>query len=134
MANGEYCTYPGDDQGSYQFCFNGSSGGHLWLSHCDIVPQPRSWGMAPFIFSDKEAWQDYLDELSFANLKKLYRAIATMDQDFTREKITAEINEHFNHYRSDWELEQEDEQLCIATIWEGLRPDMYGNLQHLINI
>ncbi|MEI7668604.1 MAG: hypothetical protein WCJ33_00800 [Pseudomonadota bacterium] len=134
LVNGEYSTYHGYDQDSYQFCFNGSQGGHIWLSHCYIVPQPRSWAMAPFIFSDKEAWQDYLNELSFANLRTLYRAIATMDQDFTREKITAQINENFNRYRFDWELEQEDDQYKIAAIWEGLRPDMYVYSQHSFNI
>lgn len=125
LVNEEYSTYPGDDQGNYRFSLNGRSGGHLWLNRCDIVTQPRSWAMAPFIFSDKEEWHDYLHNLSFADLHRLYRAIATMDQDFTSAKITAQINEHFNFYRSEWEWEQVAEQYQAAAIAERLRPDMY---------
>ena len=117
-----------------KFRFSGSSGGHLWLSDCDVVTQPRTWKTAPFIFANKDAWFDYLDELSFPDLRKLYRVIAGMDRDFTRSKITAEINHYFNRYRFDWELEQEAEQTTQARTWEGLRPDMYAYLQPTFQI
>ena len=53
LLDGEYSTYPGDDQGAYRFMLNGRSGGHLCLMSCTIVPQPRRWRMAPFIFDDR---------------------------------------------------------------------------------
>lgn len=126
LIEGDYSTYPGNDQGSYRFALNGRQGGHLWLSHCEIVRQPRAWAMAPFIFHNREHWKDYLSELPFPDLRRLYKAIACMDQDFTREKITAEISYHLNRYRSEWELEQEDAQAETARNLQASRPDMYG--------
>jgi hypothetical protein len=126
LMEGDYSTYPGSDQGSYRFALNGRQGGHLWLSHCEIVPQPRAWAMAPFIFQGQEHWKDYLSGLPFPDLRRLYKAIACMDQDFTRKKITAEVSHHLNYYRYEWELEQEEVQAAAARKLEAARPDMYG--------
>lgn len=126
LLDGEYSTCPGADQGAYAFALNGRNGGHMWLSHCNIVAQPRAWAMAPFIFHDREHWNDYLNTLLFPDLRKLYKAIACMDQDFTREKITAHISHHLNHYRYEWELEQEQALAEAAVTWEASRPDMYA--------
>lgn len=128
LLDGEYSTYPGDDQGAYRFMLNGRRGGHLCLMACAIVPQPRRWRMAPFIFDDRADWEDYLGGLSFAELRRLYKAIACMDQDFTSEKVSAEISHHFNAYRSAWEAEQEEALEDEARRLEASRPDMYATL------
>ncbi len=126
LLEGDYSTYPGSDQGAYTFALNGRQSGHLWLSRCDVVRQPCAWAMAPFIFDDRAHWRDYLSELSFPDLRRLYKAIACMDQDFTREKITAEISYHLNCYRHEWEQEQEEARAEAARSLEASRPDMYG--------
>src|SRR5262249_5346289 len=126
LLDGDYSTYPGDDQGTYRFMLNGRGGGHLCLMTCAIVPQPRGWRMAPFIFDDRAHWEDYLSGLSFAELWQLYKAIACMDQDSTAEKVSVEISHHFNAYRSVWEAEQEETLEYKARRLEASRPDMYA--------
>jgi len=126
LLDGDYSTYPGDDSGNYKFMLNGRTDGHLCLMSCAIVPQPHRWRMAPFIFECRAHWQDYLGELAFADLRKLYKAVACMDQDFTSKKVSAEISHHFNFYRSQWEAEQEEAQTEAARQLEASRPDMYA--------
>jgi len=126
LLDGDYSTCPGDDCGNYRFMLNGRNGGHLCLMSCAIVPQPRRWRMAPFIFEGRAHWQDYLNELPFAELRRLYKAIACMDQDFTGDNVSAEISHHFNYYRSQWEAEHDAALDEDARRLEASRPDMYG--------
>ncbi len=98
---GDYCTYPGDDQGDWKFCFGGRSGGWLILSE---------WKNDNFLKMDsKNSWEDYLDDSSFSNLTILYKAVRCMDADFTREKIQDEVNYQMNFQRVLWEEEIRNE-------------------------
>ena len=125
LLDGDYSTWPGDDRGSYRFMLNGRTGGHLCLMSCGIVPQPHRWSMAPFIFEGRGHWQDYLSDLPFADLRRLYKAIACMDQDFTGRKVSSEISQHFNCYRSQWEADQDEALEDAARRLEATRPDLY---------
>lgn len=108
LSNGEYSTYPGDDQGQYTFFFNGRSGGHLCLASCDIVPAMYTYGVIPFSFHDRGHYSEYLASLSYADLRTLYKAIVCMDSDFTRANATVAVNEQINFFRSQWEEEQRE--------------------------
>ena len=119
VTHGGYSTFPGTDQGSYEFFLNGRSGGHLCLSKCEIVPQPYAWSSIPFSFRDRAHWWDYVTTLNFDDLRQLYRAIVCMDADFTREKAEAEVNYHLNRYRAEWERGIVKETLRACDIREG---------------
>lgn len=126
LLDGDYSTWPGSDCGSYRFTRGGRCGGHLCLMSCAIVPQPWRWRMAPFIFEDRGHWQDYLSDLAFADLRRLYKAIACMDQDFTSAKVAAEISHQFNSCRSQWEADQDEALEDAARRLEATRPDLHA--------
>lgn len=121
LTEGDYCTYPGDDQGSYEFFLNGRSGGHLCLSKCAIVPQPYVWAGIPFSFHSREHWQEYLIGLDFSELRTLYKAVVCMDSDFTQKKAEAEVNHHLNRQRAEWEREAIAEALLQHDVRMGGR-------------
>lgn len=119
-----YSTYPGDDQGDWEFGFEGRSSGWLVLTGWREHAMGRgALGCA----------SDWIGELSFADLRTLYRGIRCMDSDFTRDKVLAEVAYHLRGQRADWEeingytVKQQDaaaEQ--SARDLERSRPDMYG--------
>lgn len=116
-AEGEYTTYPGNDQGDWEFCFAGRSGGHMLLQ-----TWKNSWANVDFLrdFSSEAEWGQWLDGLSFKNLQRLYRAVRCMDQDFTRTKINQEAEYQMSFRRQEWESEQSESELMacrdIATL------------------
>lgn len=92
---GLYTTYPGKDQGDWKFCFGGRSGGWMIL---------EKWKGDNFLkMSDRGSWEDYLDGLSFLDLRTLYKGVRCMDQDFTRENASREISYQLNFQRVLWE-------------------------------
>lgn len=99
-----YTTYPGDDQGDWEFCFGGRSGGWMIL---------EKWRNTNFLskFSRFE-FLDWLDELSFSDLFTLYKAIRCMDVDFTREKMESNFNYNLSFYRVNWENNLKEEAVA----------------------
>lgn len=116
-SEGEYTTYPGNDQGDWEFCFAGRSGGHMLL---------ESWKGCGYSidflgdFSSEADWEQWLDGLCFQDLKALYRAVRCMDADFTRDKINREVEYQVSFRREQWEAEQKEteDMACrdIATV------------------
>lgn len=92
---GEYTTYPGDDQGDWKFTFGGRSGGWLILS---------KWKNDDFLkMANQESWEDYLNGLFFSDLTILYKAVRCMDVDFTRENAERNVSYQLNFQRTVWE-------------------------------
>ena len=115
FSEGEYTTYPGDDQGDWRFGFFGRSGGWLALTEWTGTKlYGRDFDLAEFCAA-----------LSFTELRILYRALRCMDADITRDKVNEEVSFHVNFQRHQWEadrLAEEDENARDA---EANRPDMY---------
>ena len=99
----EYCTYPGNDQGDYQFGFQGRSGGHLVLREVD----GNEIG-----FSSYNDVQNVLNELDDSELVKIYKVVKSLDADITKAKLGQEWAYQLNFVRQDleeeWKLELED--------------------------
>lgn len=100
MARGleDYSTYPGDDSGEFSFTFGGRSGG--WL----ILESAYGWRMRDFDFADLSD----ADEWTFAEVRKLYRAVMTMESDFAREKVESEFRHQMAFQRGQWEAERRE--------------------------
>lgn len=102
-TEGEYTTYPGDDQGDWEFCFAGRSGGQMLLA---------KWKGTDFLrsFDSAEHWRDWLTEgIDTAALRTLYRAVRCMDHDLRRDAINAEFEYQLNFRRHEFEEEREVE-------------------------
>lgn len=95
---GEYTTYPGDDQGNWKFTFIGRSGGWLAL---------KEWLGFDFMrkIDSKSCWEEYLNYLFFSDLRTLYKAVRCMDVDFTRENASKNVSYALNFERTLWEEE-----------------------------
>lgn len=97
ISGGEWTSYPGNDQGDWDFSFAGRSGGWLllekWRGH-DV----RNVDPADFLDPDLWSWSD---------LVAFYRGIRCADSDFTPEKAAAEIMHQAAWYRGEcWEAEK----------------------------
>lgn len=110
---GEYTTYPGNDQGDWKFCMAGRSGGHMIL---------ESWKGTEFIKGwSKDRWSEYIEGLDFNSLRTLYKAARCMDQDFSREAIAKDFDYHLNFRRNAWEEEYEKE-MAFEKAKKGFEP------------
>lgn len=95
VAEGDWCSYPGDDQGDWQFAFAGRSGG--WL----VLEKWRGRDMRdldPAEFTDSEEWP-------FDDLRAFYRGIVCADSDFTHENAAREVEYFAADERAQWEEE-----------------------------
>ena len=117
VSDGEWCSYPGDDQGDWEFSFAGRSGG--WI----VLEKWRGRDM-------RNPSDDDLAEMSFADLRAFYRGIRTADSDFTTAKASAEVEYHAASYREGWEEERKAERACeldafvmeMELAWPDLAP------------
>ena len=111
----EWTSYPGADQGDWQFGFYGRSAGHMcleqWRGH-------KLYGRGVDV-------AEWCAGLSFAELRAFYRGIVCADRDFTPAKASANIEHQVAFQRMLWEEEQEAEQECEARQQEASRPDLY---------
>ena len=95
-TDGDYCTWAGNDQGDYGFEFHGRSGG--WL----VLTKWRGRSLRDFSIAD-DCGADSYASLTWPEVRQLYRAIETMNQDFTPAKIRAEFRSHLAMARGQWE-------------------------------
>ncbi|MGY3582373.1 hypothetical protein ACVIGB_000703 [Bradyrhizobium sp. USDA 4341] len=109
FLDGSYDTYPGEDEGSYEFGTRGRQNGWLYLRAWD-GPQPKR-GHNPMHFDHYSEYVEYLLALSPADLCRLYKLVANVDHD-VRDPDAA-IAHHFNSRRSmleqEWAAELENE-------------------------
>ncbi len=120
FADNEWTSYPGDDQGEWEFLFLGRSGGHLTL---------YKWRDYSFEGLHADDLREWLAELPFAGLRLFYRAIVCADAEFTPAKARAEVEYQVNFIRGQWEeardAEREAADAEFVEFMEAARPDMY---------
>jgi hypothetical protein len=97
----DWCAYPGDDQGDWEFAFYGRSGGHLTLT---------KWKGYSIERLDRDSYLELLagllhDYLTAGNhdIVKLYMGIVCADQEFTPENASKNVTYHYGALRHDWE-------------------------------
>ena len=118
VSEGDWCSYPGDDQGDWEFSFAGRSGG--WI----VLEKWRGRVMRNVEaddFTDSDLWP-------WADLVAFYRGIRCADSDFTPEKAAREVEWQAAHWREDWENtraeEQDAEDSAVAEAMQAARPDL----------
>lgn len=103
---GDYSTWPGDDSGEFAFSIAGRSGG--WL----ILESAYGWNMRGFdLDSLRDVQTPYGIEESdwtFAEVRKLYKAIMVMEADFASDKIQREYAYQVAFRRTQWEEERRE--------------------------
>lgn len=114
-SEGDYTTYPGDDQGDWQFGFYGRQGGHICL---------EKWRGRQMYGRDFDL-NEFVTALSFADVRTLYRALVCMDSDFTCAKASENVEYHLAFQRSLWEEREHEKTTHAARCLEASRPDMY---------
>lgn len=100
-TDGDYCTWPGDDQGAYEFELHGRSGG--WL----VLTKWHGRSLRDFSVPDDCAADEFAT-LSWPEVRQLYRAVMTMEQDLTPAKVLQEFRYHLAYARSNWEAERRE--------------------------
>lgn len=122
-VDGEYCTYPGDDQGQFQFGFYGRQGGHLCLESAFGRDLRGDIDDLAAELASREEWP-------FADLRRLYRALVCMDSDFGPDKVRKEAAYQWGFQRAQWEAEKRDERAAANAVYaaelEASRPDLYA--------
>ena len=111
-----WTSWPGADQGQWQFGFYGRSGGHLCL---------ETWQGSKLYGRDFDP-AEWLDSLSFSELRQFYRGIVCADQDFTQKAACEAIEFQLSFQRMLWEEGKEAELIEAARDLEESRPDMYA--------
>ena len=112
----EWTSYPGDDQGDWQFGFYGRGAGHMCLEEWR---GNKMYGQ----YFDLTEW---LANIPFPALCAFYRGIVCADSDFTPAKASENIEFQLSFQRMLWEESQDAEQECDARQLEASRPDMYA--------
>ena len=87
----EYTSYPGADQGDWRFHLVGRSGGHLVLA---------SWRGYQLEGLYEDSFEEFLNELSFPELRALYRGVVCLDKDVNPD---LEFSWALNFHRVIWE-------------------------------
>jgi hypothetical protein len=121
-TSSEYTSYPGEDQGQWNFFFFGRSGGWMGLEWWKRPGMDR-----PLItgrFSCCDEWLTWLQEQPAFIIRELYRAVRCMDHDFTRDKIQNEYCYHLNWHRAHWE-----ETLYIDPLVDAMRTALWNKAQ-----
>lgn len=118
ISAGEWSSYPGDDQGEWEFSFAGRSSG--WI----VLEKWRGRDMRSpdaFDLMDSDAWP-------WADLVAFYRGIRTADSDFTPAKAAANVEYYAADHREQWEAEikaERDAQAkALADEIAESRPDL----------
>lgn len=115
LSDGEWTSYPGDDQGDWEFSFAGRSGGWLVL---------EKWRGRDMRDADAETFA----EMDMATLRDFYRGIRCADSDFTPAKAAAEVEYQAAFRREQWEDERRAEHAAeiadyVAAMYDA-RPDL----------
>lgn len=118
ITDGEWCSYPGDDQGDWDFSFAGRCGGWIVL---------EKWRGHNVTDATKEDFLD-LDQWPWKDLVAFYRGIVCADQDFTTVKAGQEV-EHQAAFRrecleDDWRADRDAAARAMADAIAAERPDL----------
>lgn len=119
-TEGLYCSYPGHDQGDFEFHLRGRGGGHMCLHKW------RGYPLSGSHLGDREtALTQFCVDLDFKELRAFYIAIVCLDHDLTPAKASAEVSYCIAGYREQWEDEKREAETDGAREQEEARPDMY---------
>ncbi|AOG03464.1 hypothetical protein [Bosea sp. RAC05] len=88
-VNAEATTWPGDDQGDWEFRTEGRSGGWLILSQ---------WQGRRMEFSSFDEYQVFLEELSDPELVNFYKGIAVFDADLASPREIFDSHMNFRRF------------------------------------
>lgn len=149
FTEGDWCSYPGDDQGDWNFGFAGRSGGWLVLTeyrgkrmdqsplygdlgeYCSLAANWRELFELPL--EDEDGYENYLgSHLAWDDdkLDAFYRDIVTADAEFTPENATRNVEYYAADYRfqleKEWAAEDESAAEAFADALVQSRPDMYA--------
>jgi hypothetical protein len=118
LLEGDWTSYPGNDQGEWEFELEGRSGGWLVLT---------KWrgrtvnNLTAEDFLDPEQWP-------WSDLVAFYRGIVCADVDFTPEKASREVEFHAALQReteeADWREQDERRLAAEAEAMANARPDL----------
>lgn len=118
VAEGDWCSYPGDDQGEWAFSFAGRSGGWLVLIKWRGRKVSEMTGQD---FLDPELWP-------WADLVAFYRGIRCADSDFTPAKAAEEVECQAaawrEHLESEWKADRKAAAQAMADSIQAARPDL----------
>jgi hypothetical protein len=117
-SDGEYTSYPGNDQGDWQFYFEGRQGG--WLT----LHKWRGWKMPRYV----DDLREFCDGLDYKTLRKFYVGVSCMAVDFTPANASANVESAVNFIRWQWEEDKREEQeaadSAMAERTAAERPDL----------
>jgi hypothetical protein len=118
IGGGDWCSYPGDDQGDWDFSFAGRSGGWIVLEKWRGRDM-RDVDATDFLNRDLWPWSDIV---------AFYRGIRCADSDFTPGKAAREVEYYAADYRDQWEEERREEAQAaaraMAAAIQDARPDL----------
>lgn len=99
-----YSVWPGVDQDEFKFSFAGRQGGHL------ILESAYGISLAGFdlesLLDVQTDWGVDESPYTFAEVRRLYRAIVQMDSDFSAEHVRDAMLHAIAFQRAQWEEEQ----------------------------
>lgn len=111
---GDYTSYPGDDQGDWEFAQMGRSGGWLVLERWD---GRTLRGLSADDFAEELA---DAEEWSMSDLRKFYKGIQCLKRDLSKEQIYLELEHHANFRRYQWEQEEGLSEAVLNDVLEQL--------------
>jgi hypothetical protein len=124
-SDSEYTTWPGNDQGQWNFFFFGRSGGWMGLEKWTPSGYPTI-SEARFCKRDfkPENWREFLEDQPARLVRELYRGVRCMDADFTTQKVHAEFAYQMNWHRRQWE-----DSLHIDPLVDAMRTALWNKAQ-----
>ncbi len=130
VMDGEWTSYPGSDQGDWEFSVGGRCGG--WL----ILEKWRGRDVRNLRHEPENDYdlhygvEDNLATWDFAEIRDFYRGLRTADSDFTSEKAAQEVEYQAAFQRECWEDDLREARAFQAGVearrMESARPDLYG--------
>lgn len=100
----DWSMFPGVDSDQFAFSFAGRQGGHL------ILESAYGHDMSRLDFGDmrdeQTQWGIERSEWSFADIRRLYRAVTVMDSDFDSEHVKSAMLHAIAFARMQWEEAQ----------------------------
>ncbi|UUV43256.1 hypothetical protein RCCWILLIS_84 [Rhodobacter phage RcCWillis] len=134
----EWTSYPGDDQGDWEFLFAGRSGGWIVLNKFrgldarELYSDPaEAADMRKAYCEPMHGAPSNLDCWPWERLKAFYRGIRTADSDFTPAKAAAEVEYQAAFYREtledEWKADRDASVAAEVAAIEASRPDLYPN-------
>lgn len=135
VQDGAWTSYPGTDQGAWEFSFEGRSGGWLVLDKFEGIAVAGVYSDPVEAADSKRHGYDIqgaenLDAWPWDRLQRFYRGIVCADSDFTPTKAAKELEYQAAFDRENWEdtkrAESDAQAAAMAAAMTESRPDLYA--------